>query len=150
MIAWIATALLAAQPLAGMALLASDNMAEPQDVQGRFTTATEVRPILGATRRSWIAVREFNGQDLLYVTHLWSWRCGLKEIRIGVNGEAPEIWPLPECHLDTASPNAITETDGLPYRAFPLESVESVEVELLYDDLSRDTASFERATILMP
>ena len=70
-------------------------VAEPQVASGRFLTALEVRPILNATQGNWIAVREYGGEDLLYVTHLWSWRCGLAELRIGLNGAAPEVWPLP-------------------------------------------------------
>ena len=124
--------------------------AEPQVPSGKFTTATEVRPILGATRGNWVAVRDWDGQDLLYVTHLWSWRCGLLAMRIGLNGAAPEDWPLPDCHLDSATPNAITPEDGLPYRSFPAGSVQSVTVELVYDDLGEETATFERAAIQMP
>ncbi len=128
----------------------SNLVAEPQVPTGKFTTAVEIKPILGATRGNWIGVREYDGQDLLYVTHLWSWRCGLLEMRIGINGEAPEIWPLPGCHEDEPAPNAIKEQDGLPYRIFGLGSVQVIEVELTYDDLTTESASFERQAVKIP
>ncbi|WP_036797459.1 hypothetical protein [Leisingera caerulea] len=118
--------------------------AEPQEATGRFTTATEVKPILSATRANWIHVREFNGQDLLYVTHLWSWRCGLAQVRLGVNGAAPEIWPLPECHLDEGFPNMIKEEDGMPYRSYPLGSIQQIAVEVTFDDLTVESLAFGR------
>ncbi|UWQ61539.1 hypothetical protein K3723_11730 [Leisingera caerulea] len=118
--------------------------AEPQEATGRFTTATEVKPILSATRANWIHVREFNGQDLLYVTHLWSWRCGLAQVRLGVNGVAPEIWPLPECHLDEGFPNMIKEEDGMPYRSYPLGSIQQIAVEVTFDDLTVESLAFGR------
>lgn len=130
----------AAAPAAETAAL----VAEPQVPTGQFTTALEIKPILAATRGSWISVREFDGQDLLYVTHLWAWRCGLVQLKVGVNGAAPEVWPLPECHLDQASPNAITDQDGLPYRSYALQSISQIEVEITYDDLTRDSARFNR------
>lgn len=117
---------------------------EPQVPSGRFTTAMEVKPILAATRGNWISVRDFNGQDLLYVTHLWSWRCGLVELRVGVNGNPPEIWPLPPCHLNSPTPNMITESDGLPYRSFGRGQVALIEVQLTYDDLTSETVKFNR------
>ncbi len=109
--------------------------AEPQTPTGRFTTATEVRPILNATRGSWVAVRVWEGRDLLYVTQLWSWRCGLLEMKIGINGAPPEVWPLPECHMDQPMPGAILEEDGLPYREYGVDEIRRIVVELLYDDL---------------
>ena len=125
-------------------------VAEPQVPSGRFTTATEVRPILSATRGNWVAVREFGGQDLVYVTHLMAWRCGLVQLKLGVNGAAPEVWPLPPCHEDTAAPNALLPEDGLPYRGFAPGSVEALEIEITYDDLGTDRATFRRAEVLMP
>ncbi len=124
--------------------------AEPQEPKGKFTTATEIKPIMTATKPQWVAVREFDGQDLVYVTQIMSWRCGLAGLRFAVNGEALEDWPLPPCHEDTAQPNAITEDDGPIYERFPLGSVESVEVELIYDDLTRDGATYDRKDVLMP
>lgn len=118
--------------------------AEPQEATGRFTTATEVKPILAATRGNWIHVREFNGQDLLYVTHLWSWRCGLAQVKLGVNGNPMDIWPLPDCHLDEGFPNMIKEEDGLPYRSYPLGSIQQIAVEVTYDDLSTESLTFGR------
>ncbi|WP_164661094.1 hypothetical protein [Tropicibacter sp. Alg240-R139] len=125
-------------------------VAEPQVPSGKFTTAIEIKPILGATRGNWIGVREYDGQDLLYVTHLWSWRCGLVELRIGINGTAPEVWPLPTCHEDEPAPNAIKEQDGLPYGVFDLGSVQAIEVQLTYDDLTTENASFERQAVKIP
>ena len=96
------------------------------------------------TKANWISVREFDGQDLLYVTHLWAWRCGLLEIKVGVNGETPQNWPLPTCHENEAAPNAIKEGDGLPYRNYGLGQIALIEVHLTYDDLSTESAKFNR------
>ncbi len=125
-------------------------VAEPQTPTGRFTTATEVKPILNATRANWISVREYDGKDLLYVTHLWSWRCGLLEMRVGINGNPPEVWPLPQCREDQQSPAAILEGDGLPYAEFGLGSLALIEVQITYDDLSTDSAKFNRNGMLVP
>lgn len=138
-----ATAQKADQP-AQMAAAGTALIAEPQEATGRFTTALEVKPILAATQGNWIHVRDFNGQDLLYVTHLWSWRCGLAQIRLAVNGGTPEVWPLPTCHLDEGFPNMIKAEDGLPYRGYPSGEIQRVTVEVTYDDLSTETLAFGR------
>lgn len=125
-------------------------VAEDQTPSGKFLTATEVKPILEATRANWVAIREWEGQDLVYVTHLWSWRCGLLEMQVSVNGGASQVWPMPACHLDSAQPAAILDTDGLPYAAFELQTVETLDVKIIYDDLSEDTMAYTRAAVLMP
>lgn len=138
---------------ADTALVAQQNpalVAEDQTPTGKFTTATEVKPILAMTQANWIAVREWNGQDLIYVSHLWAWRCGLVQIEVGINGGPLEVWPLPTCHTDSGQPNAITETDGLPYREFALKSIEQLQVRLTLDDLTTQEATFQRKAILIP
>ena len=124
-----------------------------QDAQvptGKFTTAVEVKPILSATRGNWVAVREWEGQDLIYVTHLWAWRCGLTQIEISINSGPFEVWPMPVCHMDLAAPNSILDGDGLPYRVFGLKSVIEVAVRVTFDDLSVDEARFPRGAIFIP
>ncbi|MDP2740936.1 MAG: hypothetical protein Q8O82_20075 [Pseudorhodobacter sp.] len=136
-IAVVVAALVLAAGLAGAA--------QAQD----FTTAAEVKPILTATKANWVALREYEGQDLLYFTQLMSWRCGLSEARYAVNGAAPEVWPLGDCQDGTAQPNAILP-DSQIYATLNLGSVAEVTVTLIYDDGSEDSATFPRAAILMP
>lgn len=123
--------------------------AEPQTPSGKFTTATEIKPIMGATKANWVAVREYDGQDLVYFTHILSWRCGLVGVRYSINGGPMADWPLAECQIDTAQPNAIPQ-DAKIYEIHPLKSVETLDVEIIYDDLSRDSAHYERKQVLMP
>lgn len=114
-----------------------------------MTTAPEIRPILEATQGSWVALREYEGQDLLYFTHLLSWRCGLNQIRYGLNGAAPEtVFEMEPCHLDTAQPNAIT--GPAIYLTEPLGSVDAVSVEITYDDGAVARMDYARKAILMP
>lgn len=136
--------------LLGSALCADDaRTAEDQSPTGKFLTATEVRPILDATRTSWVAVREFNGQDLVYFTHLISWRCGLFEVSYSLNGAETQLFPLPDCAKDGSNALMVPE-DAVVYLVAPLQSVRTVDVTLLYDDLSTETVHFERAEILTP
>ena len=47
------------------AVVPSSNLvAEDQTPTGKFTTATEVKPILAMTLANWIGVWEWNGNDL--------------------------------------------------------------------------------------
>lgn len=129
--------------------LAQNLVAEDQTPTGRFLTAGEVKPILSATQASWIAVREWEGQDLLYFTHLLSWRCGLYEIRYAINGGAFESHGFPECDPASQTLGSIPEGAQI-YIAFPLSSIEVISIELLYDDLSTERAEFTRSSVLIP
>lgn len=117
-----------------------------------FTTAAEVGPILEMTRANWVAVREYDGKDLVYFTHLLSWRCGLTEIRYGLNGAAPEtLLPMEPCYEDEAQPNALKIDQGIEiYLTEPLQSVQSLDILLKLDDGSETTASYQRKAVLMP
>ena len=159
-----------------MAVVPAGLSAEPQAPLGKFTTATEIKPILEATKTNWVAVaqgagvqrtirlrfqleatktnwvavRQYDGKDLLYITHLWSWRCGLAAIAVSVNGEAMQNWPMPPCHTDLSTPNAIQEGDGFPYLSLREGAVQTITVQIVYDDLSMDVASFDRGAVLIP
>lgn len=135
--------------IAGDTADAPQYVAEPQTPTGKFTTATEIKPIMSATKGNWVAVREFNGNDLIYVTHVLAWRCGLVGLRVGLNGAPMQDWPLPPCQSDTNAPNAIPD-DAKIYETHGLGTIQSLSVEIIYDDLTRDSASFERKQVLMP
>lgn len=139
-----------AVPGLNMAVVPAGLVAEPQTPSGKFTTATEIKPILNATKGNWVAVREYDGQDLLYVTHLWGWRCGLSAMAISLNDEPMQNWPLPACHMKYSTPNAVLEEDGLPYLKLKLGSVRKITIQIVYDDLSMDVATFERGNVLIP
>ena len=120
-------------------------------VANAFTTAAEVKPILNATKSSWVAVREYDGNDLVYFTHLESWRCGLDGIKFGINSEtADQTRLLEKCYEGEAAPNAMKDDTRLPFITLPLGSVQSITIELLYDDGSTDSATFVRDAVKMP
>ena len=95
--------------------------AEDQTPSGKFLTAGETRMILDATKPNWIAVREWEGQDWVYFTQVLSWRCGLHQISYAVNGGDMQVFPMPDCYADEATPNAIKENDTI-YLTFELQS----------------------------
>ncbi len=123
--------------------------AAPAAAQG-FTTAADVRPILEMTQMNWVAVREYDGQDLVYFTGLLSWRCGLEAVFYRVNGAEEVALEMEPCHEGTAQPNAITAEAGMIYITQPLGSVASVAVRVVYDDGKEASVKVARAQILMP
>ena len=115
-----------------------------------FTTGAEIRPILEATRTSWVALRRWDGKDLLYFTHLESWRCGMAEVRFSVNSTAAtRVWDMPPCLTGTASPNAIP-ADRLPFAELPADALQTVTVVVVLDDGTELRQDYARAGILMP
>jgi len=99
------------------------------------------RKILDMTATSWLSFREFNGL-LVYYTHLMSYRCAIREARIGIDTAVPDrVLPMPPC--DMKDPSAI------PYEAKPYlklsPSSQFVSVELTYRDGSvSEIKSFRR------
>lgn len=132
---------------AGAAWATSPRAPEEQVPTGKFLRAIEVRPILDATKGNWIAVREFQGQDLLYFTHLLSWRCGLFEIQFAVNDGEMLVFPMVPC--DENAPMTVP-ADATIYLEYPLGSIETIDVQLLYDDNGTDRVRFERANVMTP
>jgi len=123
---------------------------EDQTPTGKFTTATEVKPILTATKSQWVAVREYEGKDYLYFTNLLAWRCGLHQVSYGMNGAPEQVLEIEACHIDTAQPNALTMEEHNPFVILDAGTVNSLTVTLVYDDGTTDTATYQRSDILMP
>ncbi len=116
-----------------------------------YTTAAGVKPILMATKPQWIAVREFDGKDIVYFTNLMAWRCGIEQVAWGINGGAPEtVMPMEPCHEGEPAPNALKMETVLPYAEAPLGSITSVSLKVTFDDGSVETADYERKAVLMP
>ncbi|MCC5965287.1 MAG: hypothetical protein JJU24_04045 [Natronohydrobacter sp.] len=119
-------------------------LAAPAQAQN-FTTQAEVQPILEMTRAHWVGIGTATGRDLLYFTHLLSWRCGVVEIRYGLNGAAPEtLLQMEPCHRETNQPNAIRE---LPFIGYALNEIAAVSVRVVFPDGAEMVQEFSRAEI---
>jgi len=101
----------------------------------------EQRKILEMTAGSWLSFREFNGL-LVYYTHLMSYRCAIREVRIGLNSTIPDrAIAMPPC--DQKNPMAIP-ADAQPYLKLP-PATGLVSVELTYRDGSvSEVKTFQR------
>jgi hypothetical protein len=99
------------------------------------------RKILDMTATSWLSFREFNGL-LVYYTQLMSYRCAIREARVGIDSAVPDkVLRMPPC--DPRDPSVIPR-EAVPYLKLPPET-KSVSVELTYRDGSvSEIKSFRR------
>ncbi|MGO4716177.1 caspase family protein [Bradyrhizobium sp. 2TAF24] len=99
------------------------------------------RKILDMTSTSWLSFREYNGL-LVYYTHLVSYRCAIREMRIGIDSGVPDkVIKLPPCNA--RDPVAIP-SDAQTYLKLP-PATRSVSVELTFPDGSvSEIKSFRR------
>ena len=99
------------------------------------------RKILDMTAGSWLSFREYNGL-LVYYTHLMSYRCAIREVKIGIDSSVPDkVLKMPTC--DPRNPSSIPH-EALPYLKLP-PATKSVSVELTYRDGSvSEIKSFRR------
>jgi uncharacterized caspase-like protein len=99
------------------------------------------RKILDMTATSWLSFREFNGL-LAYFTHLVSYRCAIREARIGIDTAVPDkVLKMPPC--DLKDPNAIPNGAQLYMKLPP--TTQFMSVELTYRDGSvSEIKSFRR------
>lgn len=113
-----------------------------------FTTAAEVKPILQATKANWIAVRLYDGRDLLYFTNLLAWRCGVSKIEYAVNGADMATFNAEPCYLDEPQPNAL-KVEGLDaiLVAYPPETIETIDVKVIFGDNTVEEARYTRAEV---
>lgn len=119
------------------------------DMQGPFpirfdpeaALIRDQRKILDMTATSWLSFREFNGL-LVYYTHLMSYRCAIREVRVGIDSTVPDkVLQMPAC--DPRDPSAIPHS-ATPYLKLA-PNTKSVSVELVYRDGSvSEIKSFRR------
>jgi Caspase domain len=120
------------------------------DMQGPFpikfdpeaALIRDQRKILDMTATSWLSFRQFNGL-LVYYSHLVSYRCAIREARIGIDTAVPDrVLKLPPC--DLRDPSAIT-AGMLLYEKLP-PATQFMSVELTYRDGSvSEVKSFRTA-----
>jgi hypothetical protein len=101
------------------------------------------RQLLESTSSSWLSFREFNGL-LVYYTHLMSYRCAIREVKIGIDSTTPDkVLALPAC--DPRDPSAIPHS-AQPYLKLP-PATKFVSIELKYRDGSvSETKTFRAET----
>ena len=99
------------------------------------------RKILDMTATSWLSFREFNGL-LVYYTHLMSYRCAIREVRVGIDSTVPDkVLKMPPCDLKDPS---VIPHEAQPYLKLA-PATKSVSVELTYRDGSvSEIKSFRR------
>lgn len=94
----------------------------------------QIKNIINLTKGQWVVYRDWDGKQLIYFTHLESWKCGISEVKYGLNGNPPnQVWTLAEC--DLSNPNAVTKT--APYLTFELNQVQKISLLLTFDDGSQ-------------
>jgi len=100
------------------------------------------RKTLDLTSTSWLSFREFNGL-LVYYTHLMSFRCAIREVKVGIDTTVPDqVIKMPPC--DPLNPSSIPH-EAKPYMKLP-PATKSVSVELTYrDGTTSEIKSFRKA-----
>jgi hypothetical protein len=104
---------------------------DPEDALAR-----EQKSILEQFRTSWIAFREWQGMKV-YFTQLITYRRGIKDVRYGFDGGAPDkVFKLPPC--DPSDPHSVPDKAqifvGVPPRT------KSMSVRLTYADGTQSPA----------
>ena len=90
---------------------------------------------------SWLSFRDFNGV-ILYYTMLVSYRCAIKELRIGLDKTTPDqVLSLPPC--DEKNPHALPGNFNPYMKVAP--TTRSVSAQIIFQDGSRsDIKQFKR------
>jgi hypothetical protein len=113
----------------------------------QMVDAAQIRPILAATKNNWVALREWNGRDLVYFTHLLTWRCGLTKIQYSINSTAvDQNWAFIPCDETSSTPMALPPGQKI-YGSFKLNSIQTLTVKITYDDGDVDTGTYQRDVI---
>ncbi len=101
--------------------------------QSRVMPLEQVKSILDATKDNWVVYRIYQGRQYYYVTHLISWRCGIKQVRYSENSDAlDKTWPMPGCNK--LIPNNIPDDAKIHSERMKPGSIKTVAMQLEYED----------------
>ena len=104
---------------------------DPEDALAR-----EQKSILEQFWTSWIAFREWQGMKV-YFTQLITYRCGIKDVRYGFDGGAPDkVFKLPPC--DPSDPHSVPDKAQI-FMGVPPKT-KSMSVRLTYADGTQSPA----------
>jgi hypothetical protein len=99
--------------------------------EGKRESADANRRILESTSNSWVSFRDYDGQRLLYFSHLMTYRGSIKTIRYGLNKERPDkTYRFPPWRKAGLAP---IDADTPLYIKVP-KSTRYVTVQLTYKD----------------
>ena len=95
------------------------------------------KDILERLSTGWLTFRDWDGKRLIYFTHLISYRCGIEEVKYGLDTDQPsETFEVGPCDPD--NPHAVPETGpGSQIFTSVPKSTGYVSVQLTYADGSR-------------
>lgn len=92
------------------------------------------KKILRMNKHIWAYFRDYNGRQLIYFTHLETYRCGIETVKYSLDSDAlDKEWELRPC--DAEKPNTVA-TDK-PYIALPPGTAESITLQLTFTDGSK-------------
>jgi hypothetical protein len=91
----------------------------------------QIKQILNMTKDNWIGFRDYDGRQLIYFTHLETYKCGIERVRYSINSDTlDQIWELQKC--DPKNPLKITKE--IIYLTLPLGTAKSIAVKLTFSD----------------
>lgn len=91
----------------------------------------QMKKLLKMTQKSWVSFRDFNGQQLIYFTHLEAYTCGINEVHYSINtDDLDKVWTLQPCVSDGFSK---IRTDLILLK-LPLGTAKSIDVQLTFKD----------------
>lgn len=119
----------------GAALAAMLAIPMAVNAQSRVPTVPFVKKVLISTKGRWISFRNYSGQQLIYFTHLLSWKCGISELHYSINGRAlDQRWAVPHCNpLVPYNIDPKTKT----HLTLPLGGAKSLSVQVIFKDGSK-------------
>lgn len=82
---------------------------------------TGMKQALAATTTSWLNFRDFDGRRLLYFSALQAYRCGLAEVRYGLDRDTPDrVLALPPCTATSVPEPLMTVPAGTRFATVQL------------------------------